>query len=1355
MIKKAIYSFLIGILIFQVVWQGGIVFAEINVSSWGEASDSTVNVTIEDLENLVTETPSKWQDIDWIASLHLQPLEVLMSPPLNVFVSKTSKCSIDDNLSFEDACETININEPNVTQFQKLCGIGISTANNINEFLQTDFFTELSDITKVKNIGATTLQNIVEINQQCKEKQNLITPPPNDNAKLLITEVYYDDCEHEDRCDPVINNGEWIEIFNIWSWSFNWSFMLSGNIYSENHSSFIYKDVYIPPRGYIILANDGSMFKNISEILVNADGNIPTFSIPDDEEILLELIYDEKIIDTFFVNKYRVERRNDYQVSFHKLLTDIWPIVTRAASNDTENIKKYLQANPWIFYTYAEDIVDYAYPPGQKPLEPTSPDICFSVEEDVVTISEVFRWWERYDPYIEFFIHEDIEEKYSGLLLSWSLLQTSLFVDLDEEMESYDRSHLQKNTRVLLTKQVGNLSEAGLLTLLYHPDFDIQSFSWSLEIYGLDGQTSQLLDIAFVLSGNIEKSTYSAWLKRNCWDRMEFVDDFSPGFWQEVLKYFSPTSKYNIKTIETIKYVGWWWGGICSCPTQKELCEEKPKEESIIENSNVSDDILSSSTWEYLFWTGWVKIIALESKAPESITLQSFLSYDIDFTKKQFYLKTSTASTKKYIEGILSANSIDTFSKNFWFLDAWACVYLYSWDNVLDEMCYSTQTQSTEKETIQKEQFNPLLYQLKIMDIVYDPPWTDADNEMITIQNLSQNTLDLSNIKMKVNTTNKKLTGILEAGEIKTFKGNFAFPNSTKDWSEVVVSLFYNDIIFDTYLYQPNTPKIEIQSWMVKVYSVLDGDTFRFRKEDGTLQSVRLLWVDAPESTTTRYRTTECFGQESKKYLTELIKNQNVRLEYDETQQQVDSYGRLIAYAYLGNILVNEKIIVDWYAKEYTYKTDYAFQSTFQNAEQQAKSSSKWLRSSSTCWQNIEEVPEVRGIDYDQLIIKILDLQYDPEWSDKDNEKILLSINASSISDLQWIDFSDNFKLTIFPRGEYSTWTTKNKSLESVWYLPLSSEISLKGDRQMPNAKATCVSLKYKEYIFDTKCYNPWKEEKWEESILSGEGSYPLPNIKITSILPNPSGKDAEKEQISLFRTSQEGENELNLSPDFYLLINNKTKKKLNGILPPNKEVTIKWSFSFPNTASCITLMKGSDVIDSFCYGKATDWVKFISDNQQVKEIPQEELSVIKKITLIKKDDQLCISYNKVLFSCKKIPNSTTEKEKKLLSFQNNYILEVQKYLKENYSLLYYDSELRDLFDFYAIIKKEIKTGSYFISRKGKEISLTNVASLWPIQYKQNAQEYLTSKLIEQIPPSLLTYYQQEREKWYQDLMES
>jgi endonuclease YncB( thermonuclease family) len=352
----------------------------------------------------------------------------------------------------------------------------------------------------------------------------------------------------------------------------------------------------------------------------------------------------------------------------------------------------------------------------------------------------------------------------------------------------------------------------------------------------------------------------------------------------------------------------------------------------------VTDDDPSVDQPEPLLTGKTLKILAIEPKSPESITLQSFLPYDIDFTKHTLYLKTSTATTKKYIDGTLSANSVDTFTKNFGFLDAGACVSLYSGDILLDTICYTAETAVKESEKkAETPTFIPADYQVKILDILYDPDGADTDNETITLQNLSSQILDLSFLKLKINTTNKKLTGILNPGEIKTFKGTFGFPNSTKSGEEVMVSLFYDTTIFDTYFYNPNTPKIVAQSGEVKVYSVLDGDTFRFRKEDGTLQSVRLLGVDAPESTTTRYRHTECFGTEAKTYLTNLIKNKSIRLEYDPTQQQVDSYGRLLAYVYLGEVLVNEKMLTDGYAKEYTYKSAYQFQSAFQSAEKSAK----------------------------------------------------------------------------------------------------------------------------------------------------------------------------------------------------------------------------------------------------------------------------------------------------------------------------------------------------------------------------------------------------------------------------------
>ncbi len=1161
----------------------------------------------------------------------------------------------------------------------------------------------------------------------------------NSDFNLIISEVFYDD---ED---------EWIEIFNIWDKDFLWDMELSWHIFSDDKTNYIYQNIQIPANDFLIIADSNEMFDfswNVN-ILLN-EWNYPQFSISDTDEIQISLLLSWEKVDSFYAHEYRVNKRDDYGVSFHKILTENWPIVTWSASNDDENLSDdtYNYANPWVLYTSANEIIDYWISPEDSPQEGDS-DIadCSNARKDIMTISEIFRWWSRYDPFVEFSIHEDIMYDYDSLLLSWSLLVQPITIDLDRETETYDREKLEKNTRLILTTKAWPLTEAGLITIVLHPDLGFKSFSWELELYGIDGQSRQVLDIVKITTWSLEKSNYHNGFIHSCGDNMDNVMEFSPGFDESALKYFSATSKYNEKIIEKIKYV-WWWGG-CSCPTKSELCWS--------ETWNVIQTWNSVQTWNTIIsWNTQdfseqapqndgtqIKIVSLEPKTPESITLQSFLPYDIDFKNHNYYLKTSTATTKKYIDGILYANTIDTFTKSFWFVDAWACVYLYSWDSKLDSYCYSSQKTEKEPKEEKSDDFNPSDYQLSIIDINYDPEWSDSWNETITIQSNSYKPLDLSKIKMKVNATNKKITWTLEPYSTLTLKWSFGFPNSTKDGSDVVVILFYDNYIFSTYTYNPNKPKIEIPDWAVKVYSVIDGDTFRYRKEDWSLQSVRLLWVDAPESNTARYRTTECFWKEAKNYLTNLIKNQYVTLEFDPNSSSSDAYGRMLAYVYLNWKLVNETLIAEWYAKEYTYKTAYSQQSVFKQAEENAKKSEKWLWSASTCGKSIAEEPEARGVDYEKFSIKISNVIYNPDGSDSWNEIVQLKVDNSQISTLSSIDFSDDFNLTIFPRSEYATWTTKTKKLSEFWILDISSssDITLKWNFWLPNNRATCVSLNQWSYTFDIRCYNPNGSLSEEDLVFSWQVSSSLPNVRIKSIIPNPSWKDSWKEEISLLRTPSqdfpESLNLLDLSPDFSLLINWKTKKKLAWNLVPNQKITIKWSFSLPNSASCISLLYKWEELDKFCYWKASDGIRFNSNNTSVREIPAEELAIVKKITLVKKWDKLCVSYNKTQFSCKKIPNSTTEKNKKLLSMQNSYITEIQKYLKNNYSMLYYNSELKEYFDLYTTAKKTIKSWNYSLSWKGKEIMINNISSLFNKQYEMDAQSYFIDQISKIIPKEI------------------
>ena len=85
------------------------------------------------------------------------------------------------------------------------------------------------------------------------------------------------------------------------------------------------------------------------------------------------------------------------------------------------------------------------------------------------------------------------------------------------------------------------------------------------------------------------------------------------------------------------------------------------------------------------------------------------------------------------------------------------------------------------------------------------------------------------------------------------------------------------------------------------IIEVLDGDTFVTE----TGEYVRLIGVDAPEKNKSFYNA-------SKDFLSLLILNKTIMLEADEDNK--DKYGRLLRYAYAGNVSVNVELVKQGYA---------------------------------------------------------------------------------------------------------------------------------------------------------------------------------------------------------------------------------------------------------------------------------------------------------------------------------------------------------------------------------------------------------------------------------------------------------
>lgn len=133
-----------------------------------------------------------------------------------------------------------------------------------------------------------------------------------------------------------------------------------------------------------------------------------------------------------------------------------------------------------------------------------------------------------------------------------------------------------------------------------------------------------------------------------------------------------------------------------------------------------------------------------------------------------------------------------------------------------------------------------------------------------------------------------------------------------------------------------------------RVVRTVDGDTLVVAVE-GRQEKVRLIGVDTPESVDPR-RPVECFGREAARRTAELTDGKRVRLERDTAAGDRDSFGRLLRYVYLEDgTLLNELLIRDGYAHEYTHRRPYEFRQRFKDAERDARQAGRGLWAPNAC----------------------------------------------------------------------------------------------------------------------------------------------------------------------------------------------------------------------------------------------------------------------------------------------------------------------------------------------------------------------------------------------------------------------
>lgn len=119
-----------------------------------------------------------------------------------------------------------------------------------------------------------------------------------------------------------------------------------------------------------------------------------------------------------------------------------------------------------------------------------------------------------------------------------------------------------------------------------------------------------------------------------------------------------------------------------------------------------------------------------------------------------------------------------------------------------------------------------------------------------------------------------------------------------------------------------------------KVNRVIDGDTLNI-SIDGKEETVRLLLVDTPE-TVHPTKPVEPYGPEASSYMKELLIGKKVNLELDVGER--DKYGRLLAYIYIEEKMVNKLLLEKGLARvAYVFEPNTKYVDEFYEIQKQAQ----------------------------------------------------------------------------------------------------------------------------------------------------------------------------------------------------------------------------------------------------------------------------------------------------------------------------------------------------------------------------------------------------------------------------------
>ena len=128
-------------------------------------------------------------------------------------------------------------------------------------------------------------------------------------------------------------------------------------------------------------------------------------------------------------------------------------------------------------------------------------------------------------------------------------------------------------------------------------------------------------------------------------------------------------------------------------------------------------------------------------------------------------------------------------------------------------------------------------------------------------------------------------------------------------------------------------------SFTATVVRVVDGDTIQVQIGDRT-EKVRYIGMDTPETHHPR-KGAQPGGREATEVNRRLVDGKTVRLDLDV--QERDRYGRLLAYVWVGRVMVNAELLRLGYAQVMTVPPNVAYHGEFLRLEREAREAGRGL----------------------------------------------------------------------------------------------------------------------------------------------------------------------------------------------------------------------------------------------------------------------------------------------------------------------------------------------------------------------------------------------------------------------------